>query len=168
MKEFVVFALDGTLACGKHRLHLLPKKEDAGRTEAWDEFNMACAADAPILDNIRLLHLMQMTGHKVVILSGRCDVAASLTRDWLSQNNVPYHSLVMRPASDHRKDVDFKEEKLREIGVDNILCCFDDLEHVAKHIRSLGLTCHLVTHYEKPSVAEADIRKDEPTTGEKK
>jgi len=154
----VVFDLDGTLSDGKHRLHLLPKKEDAGRTEAWDEFNMAAGADAPIIDNIRLLHLMQMTGHKVVILTGRCSVASTITRDWLAQYNIPYYALIMRPEGDQRKDVDFKEEKLKELGLDNILCCFDDLEHVAKHIRSLGVTCHLVTHYDTPKLHETQVQ----------
>lgn len=59
----------------------------------------------------------------------------------------------MRPAADHRRDIEFKEEKLREIGLERIVACFDDLEHVAKHIRSLGVTCHLVTHYDTNCVS---------------
>ena len=69
--------------------------------------------------------------------------------EWLKINRVAYDELIMRKQSDHRTDVEFKEEALRKIGLDKILCCFDDLNHVAKHIRSLGVTCHLVTHYEE-------------------
>lgn len=158
MKRTVIFDLDGTLACGKHRLHLLPQEADASRTEAWDEFNLAAGDDAPIEDNIKLLRHLWTIGLNVIILTGRCDVARDVTLDWLKANRVGHNQLIMRPAADHRRDVEFKEEKLREIGLDNILCCFDDLEHVAKHIRSLGVTCHLVTHYDTPKVHTKELK----------
>lgn len=152
MKHIVIFDLDGTLACGQHRLHLLPKAEDAGRTEAWDEFNLAAGGDKAIEDNIKVLRSLHAYGFRIIVLTGRCDVAREITLDWLKANYVSFDQLIMRPAGDHRKDIEFKEEKLRAIGLDKILCCFDDLEHVAKHIRSLGVTCHLVTHYDTPKV----------------
>ena len=148
MKNIIVWDLDGTLACGKHRLHLLPKPEDADVTSGWLQFNMAAGDDAPINDNIQLVQSLFRAGYKIVILTGRSDDAMVLTLDWLGQHEVPYNNLIMRPKSDHRKDIEFKEDRLRKVGLDNILCCFDDLEHVVKHIRSLGVTCHQVTHYE--------------------
>jgi phosphoglycolate phosphatase-like HAD superfamily hydrolase len=147
-KQTVVFDLDGTLACGKHRLHLMPNKEDAHLTTSWDEFNLAAGGDAPIKDNIKLLNNLPATWD-IVILTGRCDIAKEITVKWLKSNRVAYDELIMRKQSDHRTDVEFKEEALREIGLDKILCCFDDLDHVAKHIRGLGVTCHLVTSYEE-------------------
>lgn len=148
MKKIIVWDLDGTLACGKHRLHLLPKPEDANVTSGWLRFNMAAGGDSPIEDNIKLMLTNAVAGYHTVILTGRSDDAMEITLDWLRKYEVPYTSLIMRPKDDHRKDIEFKEEKLREIGLDRILCCFDDLEHVVKHIRSLGVTCHQVTHYE--------------------
>lgn len=148
MKNIIVWDLDGTLACGKHRLPLLPKPEDAGVTSGWLRFNMAAGDDAPIEDNIKLVRSLYYSGHKIVILTGRSDDALVLTLDWLEQYEVPYNYLIMRPKYDNRKDIEFKEERLREIGLDNILCCFDDLEHVVRHVRSLGVTCHQVTHYD--------------------
>lgn len=159
MKRTVVFDLDGTLACGKHRLHLLPQEADAHRTEAWDGFNLASGDDAPIEDNIKLLRHLWTLGLHVIILTGRCDVARDVTLGWLKSNRVGHNQLIMRPAADHRRDIEFKEEKLREIGLDRILCCFDDLEHVAKHIRSLGVTCHLVTHYDTPKVHTKELKR---------
>lgn len=147
MKDIIVWDLDGTLACGKHRLHLLPKPEDANVTSGWLRFNMAAGADAPIQDNIDLMNT-QPEEWELIILTGRSDDALDITVDWLERHGVPYDRLIMRPKGDHRKDIEFKEEKLREIGLDRILCCFDDLEHVVKHIRSLGVTCHQVTHYD--------------------
>lgn len=153
MKDTYVFDLDGTLACCKHRLHLLPTKDTAHRTEAWDSFNLAAGGDSPILDNIRLMNELFRFGKRIIILSGRCDVAKAVTEKWLWEHGCNFNQLIMRPAADHRRDIEFKEEKLREIGLERIIACFDDLEHVAKHIRSLGVTCHLVTHYDTDCIS---------------
>lgn len=146
-KPCVIFDLDGTLADGRHRLHLLPSK-DYHLTESWTEFNLAAVDDLPIQDNIALCNALYQQ-YCIVILTGRSDVAEQITRKWLSEKGVQYDELIMRKQVDNRKDVQIKEEELRRIGLDNILCCFDDLPHVAYHMRGLGLTCHLVTHYEE-------------------
>ncbi|BAS69544.1 putative polynucleotide 5' kinase/3' phosphatase [Pectobacterium phage PPWS1] len=147
MKKIVCFDLDGTLADGRHRLHLLPTK-DYDKTESWTEFNLAAVGDTPIRDNIALCNSLCRVGYRITILTGRSDVALELTERWLATHGVKYDQLVMRSQSDNRKDTVIKEEYLRSIGLENILCCFDDLPHVAYHLRSLGLTCHLVTHYD--------------------
>lgn len=151
MVATVVFDLDGTLACGKHRLHLLPHKDSAHVTQSWNEFNLAAGADEPMQDNIDLCNNL-WESFNLVILTGRCDIAEDVTKAWLHMHGVDYDQLIMRPADDHRVDTEFKEEELRKIGLENILCAFDDLEHVAKHMRSLGVTCHLVTHYDEKRV----------------
>lgn len=147
-KDIVLFDLDGTLADGRHRLHLLPKK-DYHLTDSWTEFNLAAIDDAPLWDNILLCNAMAVVGYKVIILTGRSDVARDITIAWLHKHTVRFDELIMRKQTDNRKDVQIKEEHLREIGLDRILCAFDDLPHVAYHMRGLGLTCHLVTHYEE-------------------
>lgn len=145
-KTIIVWDLDGTLACGKHRLHLLPTK-NLDTTQSWLPFNMACAKDSPIDNNVELFKALAPE-YWMVILTGRSDDAQDITEDWLYRNDINYDMLIMRSKDDNRPDIEFKEEKLREIGLSNILCCFDDLEHVVKHIRSLGVTCHQVTHYD--------------------
>lgn len=148
MKDTVIFDLDGTLADGRHRLHLLPKK-DHHLTEAWVEFNLEADKDKPFEDNIGLLISLYYVGYNIVILTGRSDIAKDLTVKWLEDNGVPYHQLVMRKQADNRKDTVIKEEFLREYGLDRVLCCFDDLPQVANHFREMGLTCHLVTEYKE-------------------
>lgn len=148
MKDTYIFDLDGTLADGRHRLHLLPNKAIAHKTTAWDRFNLAAGEDMPILDNIKLMNELYQFGKRIVILTGRSDIAKHVTEKWLWEHGCNFNELIMRPASDHRRDVEFKEEALRSYGLDSIVACFDDLEHVAKHIRGLGVTCHLVTHYD--------------------
>ncbi len=71
MKDIVIFDLDGTLADGTHRLHLLPK-DNYNETWAWKPFNMACKDDAPIKDNIELCNALN-SRYAVIILTGRSD-----------------------------------------------------------------------------------------------
>lgn len=155
----IVFDLDGCLSDGKHRLHLLPKYEDRADTNAWVEFNLASDKDEPIQDNIDLLNILALT-HRIIILTGRGAVAKDVTLDWLDKHGVNYDNLIMRGPEDHRPDVEYKESILLPMK-DNIVCCFDDLEHVAKHIRGLGITCHLTTHYDAPLLHQRDHRKEE-------
>lgn len=155
----IVFDLDGCLSDGKHRLHLLPKYEDRADTNAWSEFNLASDKDEPIQDNIDLLNILSLT-HRIIILTGRGAVAKDVTLDWLDKYGVNYDNLIMRGPEDHRPDVEYKESILLPMK-DNIVCCFDDLEHVAKHIRGLGITCHLTTHYDAPLLHQRNHRNEE-------
>lgn len=148
-KHIIIWDFDGTLSDGTHRLHLLPTK-GYNNTESWVSFNLAAGGDAPFMDNIELLRSQYDAGFTIIILTGRSDVALYVSQQWLREHDVPYHELLMRPADDHRRDIDFKEEVLRDLGISNILCAFDDADHVVKHIRSLGITCHQVTHYDVP------------------
>lgn len=150
-KNIIVFDLDGTLANGKHRNHLVPKPDAAHETYAWDEHNLASVYDTPIQDTIDLCNVLEQT-HRIVILTGRCEVAREITEEWLRHHRVAYDNLIMRGRDDHRPDTLYKEEELLQLGLDNILCCYDDLEHVATHMRGLGLTCYLVNKYNKKRV----------------
>lgn len=151
----VIWDLDGTLRDGKHRLHLLPKKEDAHRCDAWDEFNMAAVNDSPILDNIELLKATTRR-FRVIILTGAGEVSRTITERWLWENGVPYDCLIMRARDDHRVDTAFKQEVLNlitgKLVGGRIVACFDDAEHIVKHIRCMGITCHQVTHYDNPTL----------------
>lgn len=146
MKSIIVFDLDNTLRDGSHRSHLVPT-ENLDRTESWDAFNLACGDDTPIADNIALLTDLAAT-YSIIILSSCCEVARDITTDWLREHHVWCDTLIMRRADDHRTMMEFKEAELREIGLEHILCCFDDDPKVVRHIRSLGLTCHEVRHYD--------------------
>ena len=157
-----IWDLDGTLSDGRHRLHLLPAPEYAHITQSWDEFNMASIADLPLTDNIRLCNQLYKDGYQILILTGRSAVSREVTEKWLKLHNVSYDALLMRDIEDHRKDTEFKGQILNELLVQypgRINAAFDDLEHVCKFIRGLGITCYQVAHYDTPKLHEQE-RKD--------
>ena len=138
---------------GTHRVHLVPK-ERLDRTESWDAYNRACGKDAPIEDNLALMAALGKR-FRIVVLSSCCDVAKQATEMWFSSEGRPWpDDLIMRSADDHRPDTEFKEAMLRKIGLERILCCYEDNFRVACHLRSLGLTCHVVRHYDSPGEHE--------------
>lgn len=141
-----IFDLDGTISCGKNRLHLLPTV-DLHLTESWIEFNKACVNDKPIHDTINVMNALFNADHTVIILTGRSDHVKNETVKWLEDNNAHYSLLEMRRASDNRKDTVIKEEFLRKIGFHNITACWDDSPSVIAHFRSLGLTVYQVCDY---------------------
>lgn len=148
-KPIVIVDLDGTLSDGSHRLHLLPT-ENLNLTESWSEFNRAAAGDSPIKSTIAVINGLWVSGFAVVILTGRSDEVRYETCKWLNENGVKFDEIIMRRQEDNRKDTVIKEEALRAIGLDNIVCAFDDSPNVVKHFRSLGITTYQVTEYDKP------------------
>lgn len=148
-KPIVIVDLDGTLSDGSHRLHLLPT-ENLHLTESWREFNRAAAGDSPIKSTIAVINGLWVSGFAIVILTGRSDEVRYETCKWLNENGVKFDEIIMRRQEDNRKDTVIKEEALRAIGLDNIVCAFDDSPNVVKHFRSLGITTYQVTEYDKP------------------
>lgn len=145
-KGVVIVDYDGTLSDGKHRLHLLPKK-DLHLTESWARFNQEAKHDTPISDAISIINGLWVSGFCVIILTGRSDEVEADSIDWLYDNGVKFDHLIMRRATDNRKDTIIKEEVLRAIGLENIKCAFDDSPNVIKHMRGLGLTVYQVCDY---------------------
>lgn len=156
LPRVVIFDYDGTLSCGKHRLHALPTK-DLHLTESWEEFNRMCFGDAPIRDNIDVMNAMYDAGFYVIVLTGRSDIVRTESLKWLKDNGARYHLLEMRKQSDNRKDTVIKEEFLRDkIGLKNIVAAWDDSPSVINHFRSLGITTYQVVDY--GDTARADLK----------
>lgn len=156
----VIFDLDGTLSCGKHRLHLLPQK-DHHLCESWDKFNEACVGDPPISNTIRIMNALFASRLHIIILTGRSDHVRCETEKWLDDNECYYDELIMRPHGDNRRDYVFKEEVLKEIGLESIVACYDDNIDLVRYFRKLGLTAYLVTEYE-----DTESRHDLKSCGE--
>lgn len=154
-----IWDLEGTLSDGRHRLNLLPKTEEAHVTTAWEAFNLASGADLPLSDNISLCNQLYRDGYRILILTGRSDVSKEITLKWLKMHNVQYHEIIMRSNDDHRKDIEFKGQILDVLLNQypfRIMGAFDDLEHVCKFIRGMGITCYQVAHYDTPKLHEQE------------
>lgn len=148
-KGVVIVDYDGTLSDGNHRLHLLPTV-DLHLTESWFEFNRAAVNDTPFRSTMAVINSLWVAGHAIIILTGRSDEVEAESHKWLNDNGVKYDFMIMRRATDNRKDTVIKEEVLRAIGLENIVCAFDDSPNVIRHFRNLGITTFAVTEYDKP------------------
>lgn len=80
-------------------------------------------------------------GEKVILVSGRDESSRKLTEEWLSFYEIPYHSLLMRPKDDWRKDTLIKKE-IYENHIKpnyNTLFVYDDRDSVCAMWRSIGV-----------------------------
>lgn len=88
-------------------------------------------------------------GHQIILLSGRHDTYKPQTIKWLEKYEIPYHMLLMREASDYRKDAIVKREFFdneihNKYYIDFVL---DDRNQVVDMWRKdLGLTCLQVNY----------------------
>jgi predicted secreted acid phosphatase len=112
----IVLDLDGSVADNTWRQHLIP--EDKSSTEQWAEFNKACEGDtliSPVWEMIH--HIYWHSGHAIYVVTGRSEVCREETIRWLKKYGIKYTLLIMRPNHDHRKAVDFKREKFKELQI---------------------------------------------------
>lgn len=141
-----IFDFDGTLSDGTHRLDKLPTT-DLHLTESWREFNELAIYDKPIESTIQVMNAIFKAGGFVIILTGRSDETVEKSLEWLYLEDAKFNALVMREASDNRKDIVIKEEFLRYIGLQNVVAAWDDSPKVIEHFRSLGITTYQVCDY---------------------
>ena len=143
MDKIVIFDLDGTLALIDTRRALSLKMN--GKLD-WDKFfdPNNIQLDDPNTPVIQMTKLLS-SDYRIWILSGRSDATQQATIDWLSDNDVHYDHLVMRPQNHlYLPDNDLKQMWLDNIGVDNVAMVFDDRNQVVDMWRKNGLTCFQV------------------------
>ena len=138
-KKIVIFDLDGTLALIDSRRAISLKMN--GKLD-WDKFfdPNNIQLDDPNTPVIQMTKLLS-SDYRIWILSGRSDATQQATIDWLSDNDVHYDHLVMRPQNHlYLPDNDLKQMWLDSIGVDNVAMVFDDRQQVVDMWRANGLT----------------------------
>ena len=158
-KDTIIFDLDGTLADIEARR--IKSQKPNGKLD-WDIFFDAdnIKLDKPKHEVIRCLQMFRDQGYKIVIFSGRNDRSYHTTKEWLSNHNIFYDLLVLRP--DKFKDESWpvaegnpatykmrfmpdeilKKEMLDAfVNIDDVFLVFDDRKKVVDMWRGLGLTC---------------------------
>jgi phosphoglycolate phosphatase-like HAD superfamily hydrolase len=141
MKPCVIFDIDGTLANGDHRLHLILQEP-----KQWDAYFDLCHDDKPIPHMIRVLRALDRE-LVTVFVSGRAERCRQQTTQWLSQHGAytgryPLR-LYMRPDGDHRDDDVLKIELLERVRADGFepVIVFDDRNRVVKAWRAAWVPC---------------------------
>ena len=139
-KNTVIFDLDGTLALIDHRLkHIKNIKR-----KNWFRFFEECDKDEPNIPVIEVCKSLFLSGHNIIIFSGRSAQVRSKTEEWLSKHEIKYNKLFMRPEKDYTPDEKLKETWLKEIDTGDILCVFDDRQKVVDMWRKNNITCFQV------------------------
>lgn len=142
---FIVFDLDGTLACCKHRVHHIDK--EAASEKDWDAFYDACPDDDPLHAALNVMKALIRAGHEVQIWTGRSDRVREETEEWLWQ---PEHlgrymqqvELIMRPANDRRPDTELKRKWINDHGCPDLV--FEDRASVVAMWREEEVACFQV------------------------
>lgn len=134
----IIFDLDGTLANLEHRLHYI-----TGKKQQWDAFSLACDKDSVIEPVANVFKILKKAGCRIIICSGRGDIAFDKTTKWLAYNSLTPDKIYMRPEGDYSCDTDLKERMYKQILKDGYKpeLVFDDREKVVKKWRELGLIC---------------------------
>lgn len=155
-EPIVVVDVDGTLADGEHRNHLLANKSDPDR---WKKYFQHVFADKPVDFVARWVQELAKEC-RIVIVSGRPDnfplgrvrdlgmwtMARETSRFVREACGIPYHSLFMRAQGDKRPDTDVKRDILkRNLKGANIAFVLDDRPKVIKEVwGEAGIKCYPV------------------------
>ena len=146
-KRIVIFDLDGTLAVIDKRRELSTKPN--GKID-FDKLHdpSLIKHDKPNMPVVKMALLFAKDGFNIVIFSGRSDKTIFTTRSWLSNNRIPFHSLVMRPhkTMNFIPDEVLKKQMLDDapFNKDEVLMVVDDRQKVVDMWRDIGLNCFQV------------------------
>ena len=135
-EEIVIFDIDGTLADVSERIHHVKKKP-----KNWNAFFQGMAQDKAIQSMVRLCNILYASGIKILLCSGRNEEHRPQTVQWLAQQGVNYHDLILRRDGDMRSDTVVKREMLAGIDRSKILFVVEDRSRVVEMWRSEGLVC---------------------------
>lgn len=131
----VVVDIDGVLADGAHRQHLVKAKR-------WREFFDAANRDTPIAETAVLLRLLD-ADLIVVLLTGRPVRTREPTVTWLAEHGYRWDLLVMKQDTDVRRTDIAKREAvtaLRAAGFTPVLALDDEPGNVEMY-RKEGVPC---------------------------
>lgn len=132
---FVVFDLDGTLACCAHRIHMIEAEKPD-----WDAFYRACVHDSPIMPIVNTMLAFRAAGARVEIWSGRSDLVRAETEHWFRRFGLSVGFMQMRRHGDHQSDVTLKRDWLHACDSKPNLV-FEDRARVVSMWRAEGVQC---------------------------
>jgi phosphoglycolate phosphatase-like HAD superfamily hydrolase len=135
-EEIVIFDIDGTLADVSERIHHVRKKP-----KNWNAFFQGMGQDKAVHSMVRLCNILYASGVQIILCSGRSEEHRHQTIEWLAQQGVNYHELLLRKDNDRRQDSAAKREMLANLDKAKILFVVEDRSRVVEMWRSEGLVC---------------------------
>lgn len=135
----ILFDIDGTLADLNGREKFLKQEKPD-----WKAFNAKMEEDIPNIPIVELYRSLYKSGDfELILVSGRQERFRKLTETWLTWNNIPFDTLLMRGDEDGRADSLVKQDILRNLQAEGkeILFTVDDRQSVVEMWRSNGITC---------------------------
>ena len=141
MTPCIIFDIDGTIANGDHRVHLIKSEP-----KQWDAYFDLCDRDEPIAHMIHVLRALERD-FVIIFVTGRTESCRIKTERWLKDHGAytgRYQlRLHMRADGDHRNDDILKIElleKVRAAGFEPVMV-FEDRARVVKAWRAAGIPC---------------------------
>ena len=120
----VLVDIDGVLSDASGRQHYL-----LGENKEWWNFFEAAIGDPPIVESIQLVDRLTQN-HTVILLTARPKRLTEITVNWMSQNNIRWEALEMRPDDDnYTSSPDVKRKilhSLQSLGYQPKLAIDDD------------------------------------------
>lgn len=157
MADYIIFDLDGTVACSRHRSHHLIGRDHGGEVDwdAWDADTLKDGDIEPVQQVLRSLRIpCALQGVRFLFLTARGERARGLTEHWMRDRDLyrpeQGDELVMRAADDTRPDTEIKREFLqtRMAQGHRFLFAFEDRRLVAEMLRELGIFVFHVADYD--------------------
>jgi hypothetical protein len=131
--QAVTVDLDSTLCSTHHRNALLA--EDIAQTD-WQSYSQACVDDPAIEGTKRLVWMLQKT-YRIVIVSGRSEVARTATEVWLDSNGIEYEDLLLDNHSVIECHSEYKVRRIREVCQDyDVVLHIDDWPGVKQAVEA--------------------------------
>ena len=143
--KVVIFDLDNTLVCTKHRDPYLPKTDNPSVDE-WDAFNKRCHADPLIHTTAMIFRGLKSAGLEIWILTARGDSSHHETVAQLHKHDIVPHKLIMREKDNDLNAAEFKRQAIIQSGLPftDIIAVYDDTQMVIDMFRSHGVTAYAV------------------------
>jgi trehalose-6-phosphatase len=142
--ETIIFDLDGTLAIIDKRRALATKAD--GKID-WDVFFAPenIQLDEPNIPVIKMLKALT-NDYCIVIFSGRDDISAEETLNWLNYYGIYPDMIKMRRHGSFVPDDKLKKLWLEDLRKQDyqVICAYDDRDKVVKMWRDNGVPCFQV------------------------
>ncbi len=148
-----VFDIDGVVADVRHRLHLLER-----RPKDWSGFFAAAGEDEGLAEGIDRVRTAAAE-HEVVWLTGRPASLRAVTRQWLTERDLPAAELIMRGHRDFRPAPELKLAELNKLRARQVELFVDDDAKVIAAAAGAGFPAVLADWMESsPVLSQAQDR----------